>query len=931
MTEVAEKICTKIRKRNGSVVDFDENRILRAISAAFCTKEWGIPKDHPLDDQQKQIIEKIFSEVLEKVAGGLKKNFPIDVEWIQDVVELVLMRQGFYTVAKDYILYRQNRAKARELSQEGDLVITQVKAENGQLLPFYRSQLKNMLEEVALELSSSTDSNYLMKEIEAQLFHGMTLNEILNVSILSSRSAIEIEPAYDYLTARLLLKKIDSQVFEEEIPFANRSFRIKSAFKKQLAAGIRAKRVDSKLAEFNLDKLANALDPSRDLLFNYLGIQTLYDRYLLHIEEQRIETPQAFWMRVAMGLALNEIDKDEKAIKFYNILSTFRYLSATPTLYNSGTCHPQLSSCYLLTVDDSLESIFKMVSDDARLSKWAGGLGNDWTNIRATNAKIEGTNGTSQGVIPFLKIANDTALAVNQGGKRKGAICAYLEVWHLDFEDFLDLRKNTGDERRRTHDMNTANWIPDLFMKRVQEDGEWTLFNPSDVPDLHDLYGSPFAQRYAYYEDEAKHGKIKLSKRISAVELWRKMLSRLFETGHPWITWKDPSNIRSAQQHAGVIHSSNLCTEILLNTNKNETAVCNLGSINLKEHVENGKLNEEKLKETIEIALRMLDNVIDINFYPTLEAKQANSLHRPVGLGIMGFQDALHKLNIPYASEEAITFSDESMELISYYAILASANLAKERNPYSSYEGSLWSQGILPIDSLDLLEKERETPLEIDRKSRLDWNYVRKMVAQHKMRNSQVMAIAPTATISQIAGVSQSIEPLYSVLYVKSNLSGDFTYVNERLVNELKEIGLWDQEMLNELKYEDGSIQSIERIPLSIREKYKTSFEIGVDYLIRCAAARQKWIDMGQSLNLYLADPSGKKLDEMYQLAWRCGLKTTYYLRTRAATQVEKSTLDINRFGIQPKWMKNKSASSGIEVSRISSCSLTDSACESCQ
>lgn len=929
MTAVAESINIKIRKRNGDIVDFDENRVFRAISAAFCTKEWGLEKDHILNDSQREIVDTVFQEVIEKVAEGLRKNYSIDVEWIQDMVELVLMRQGYYNVAKDYILYRQNRAKARELKHEGDIEIIQIKTEDGQQVPFYRSQLHHMLEDVATGLSAAIDLNFLVKEIEAQLFTGMTKEEVLSVAILSSRSAIEIDPSYDNLTVRLLLKKIDEQVFGQKVPFAKREAYVKSSFKKQLLNLIRERRIDPILSSFDLDKLADALEPSRDLSFTYLGMQTLYDRYLQHVDENRVESPQAFWMRVAMGISLNEKDKNEKAIAFYNILSTFRYLAGTPTLFNSGTCRPQLSSCYLLTVQDELDSIFKMISDDAKLSKWAGGLGNDWTNIRATNAHIHGTNGKSQGIIPFLKIANDTALAVNQGGKRKGAMCAYLETWHLDIEDFLDLRKNTGDERRRTHDMNTANWIPDLFMKRVRENGEWTLFNPSDVPDLHDLYGKKFEERYIQHENETMQGKIKLYKRIPAVELWRKMLSRLFETGHPWITWKDPSNIRSAQQHAGVIHSSNLCTEILLNTSKDETAVCNLGSINLKAHITNGQLDETKLKETIELAVRMLDNVIDINYYPTAEARQANIKHRPIGLGLMGFQDALHLLNIPYASDEALVFADHSMELISYYAITASAKLAKEKGTYSSYSGSLWDQGIFPLDTLDHLEKERGMKLEIDRHSTQDWASANALVKKHGMRNSQVMAIAPTAAIGQIAGVTQSIEPIYSVLYVKSNLSGDFTYVNELLVDELKQLDLWNQEMLDELKYEDGSLQNIERIPQNIREKYKTAFEIGAEWLIRCAAKRQKWIDMGQSLNLYLADPSGKKLDEMYQLAWQCGLKTTYYLRTRAATQVEKSTLDINRFGIQPKWMKNKSASSSIELKR--SCSIKDPTCEACQ
>lgn len=930
MTQVEEIVHSKIRKRNGSFVDFDENRIFHAIAAAFCAKEWNLPKGHELNPTQKNTVDGVFLEVIRKISEGMKKNNLLDVEWIQDVVELILMRQGYYAVAKDYILYRQNRAKARELIHEGDLQLIHIKMENGQLIPLYRSQLKRMLEEVSSGLTASLDFNALVKEIEVQLYNEMTQEEILDVLILVARSFIETDPSYDRLTARLLLTKIDHEMCGKKIPFAGREAELKSAFKRQIPICIKAGRVDARLGEFNLEILAAALDSSRDLAFSYLGLQTLYDRYLLHINGIHVESPQTFWMRVSMGVALHETEKEEKAIAFYNILSTFRYIPGTPTLFNSGTCKPQLSSCYLLTVEDDLEAIFKMISDNAKLSKWAGGLGNDWTNVRATNAKIHGTNGASQGVIPFLKVANDTSLAVNQGGKRKGALCAYLESWHLDVEDFLDLRKNTGDERRRTHDMNTANWIPDLFMKRVDEGGEWTLFNPSDVPDLHDLFGKQFEERYVHYEQETRLGKITLFKRISASEMWRKILSRLFETGHPWITWKDPSNIRSAQQHCGVIHSSNLCTEILLNTSNQETAVCNLGSVNLKEHIRNGKPDEDKLRETITIAMRMLDNVIDINYYPTPEAKNANTRHRPVGLGLMGFQDTLHLMNIPYTSEEAVVFSDNSMELISYFAIMASAKLAKERGCYESYSGSLWDKGILPIDTLDLLEKERGSLIEVDRGSLLNWNPVRDLIQQYGMRNSQVMAIAPTATISQIINVSQSIEPLYAILYVKSNLSGDFTYVNELLVSELKEQGLWDQDMLNDLKYEDGSIQGIERIPLAIREKFKTAFEVGVDWLIRCAAMRQKWIDMGQSLNLYLADPSGKKLDEMYRQAWRCGLKTTYYLRTRAATQVEKSTLDINQFGIQPKWMKNKSASSNIALNRTS-CSLENPSCEACQ
>lgn len=877
-----------VKKRSGSLVPFDKTRIYKAIKSAFCSAKWGIKKDSPLNVNQETLVREVFDKALDRI----KESPQLDVEEIQDRVEEALMELKHFEVAKDYILYRKEREKVRELHNTP-------------------SHLKSLFLEAAQGLPYTYDLDSLVESAGKQLFTGISEEETIELAILTVRSYVELDPDYDALAARLLLKIIHGQAED---------------FGTNLLKGIEARRIDPELKKFDLKKLGKALDPKRDDLFGYFGLKTLYDRYLLHIEGRRIETPQTFWMRVAMGISLNEKNREEKAIEFYHILSTFRYIPGTPTLYNSGTLRPQLSSCYLLTVEDDLESIFKMISDDAKLSKWAGGLGNDWTAVRATNANIQGTNGTSQGVIPFLKIANDTALAVNQGGKRKGAMCAYLEVWHLDLEDFLDLRKNTGDERRRTHDMNTANWIPDLFMKRVEEEKSWTLFDPSEAPDLHDLYGKAFEEKYQAYEAFAEEGKIKLFKRLDAKTLWRKMLSRLFETGHPWITWKDPANVRSAQRHQGVIHSSNLCTEIFLNTSKEETAVCNLGSVNLNEHLVNGALDKKKLEETIHSAVRMLDNVIDINYYPTPEAKEANKRHRPVGLGLMGFQDALFQLNIPYASKEALEFADSSMELISYFAIRASSLLAEERGCYETYQGSLWSKGLLPIDTLVLLEEERGVPLDLDKSVRLDWSPLRKLVEKHGMRNAQVMAIAPTATISQIVGVTQSIEPLYSVLHVKSNLSGNFTYVNRFLINKLKSLGIWDREMLDELKYEDGSIQDIEKIPQEIRAIYKTCFEVGAEALIQAAALRQKWIDMGQSLNLYLSDPSGRKLDEMYKMAWRMGLKSTYYLRTRAATQVEKSTLDVNRFGIQPKWMKNKSASGDIQV-----CRLGDKECEACQ
>ena len=724
----------------------------------------------------------------------------------------------------------------------------------------------------------------------------------------------------------------------------------KDGFAAFIETGIENDRLDPMLREYDLPRLAEALKPERDEDFEYLGVQTIFDRYLLHVDERRIETPQFFWMRVAMGLSAEEADREASAIQFYEVLSTFRFVSATPTLFNSGTLHPQLSSCYLSTAQDDLEHIFKMVSDNAKLSKWAGGLGNDWTNVRATNSYIAGTNGKSQGVIPFLKVVNDTAVAVNQGGKRKGAVCSYLETWHLDIEDFMELRKNTGDDRRRTHDMNTANWIPDLFMKRVMDKASWTLFSPDEVPELHDLYGKAFEDKYHEYEQKAEAGELRQYRQVDAVQLWRKMLSMLFETGHPWITFKDPSNIRSPQDHKGVVHSSNLCTEILLNTSRDETAVCNLGSVNLVAHISGDGLDRELLEDTVTTALRMLDNVIDINFYPTDEAANSNKRHRPVGLGLMGFQDALYLLRRPYDSEGAVEFADESMEMISYYAILAWTQLAKERGTYGSYEGSKWDRGLLPIDTLKALGEERGAHFEVDMTARLDWNVVREAVAEHGMRNSNVMAIAPTATISNISGVTQSIEPMYRNLYVKANLSGDFTVLNPYMVNDLKEHGIWDDQMVDDLKYFDGSVQEIDRVPEKIKALYKTAFEVAPEWIIDCGSRRQKWIDMGQSLNLYIAAPSGKALDDMYKLAWVRGLKTTYYLRSLAATQIEKSTMDINKRGVQPRWMQSKSASGDVQVQRDEAgapppaearmnppgptavaCDITDGSCEACQ
>lgn len=933
-------------KRDGRSVSFDGERILRAIEKAF-KAELGVGPSESLDEvtlaRVKGISDAVVAEVLELALAGEQ----LEVEFIQDCVERTLMKHGDYAVARRYIVYREDRKKARALRGDTDLqglyqaelYVSMPDGSRERLLP---QRIKRKIVDASRGYEELVSVDQMSQEVMSTLYEGITPNEIAKACIFAAKGRIERDPAYTYVAARLLLNVIYAEVLPQGIEVGSLEAVHRSHFKHYIAEGVRLERLSPDLLDFDLDAIAQALTLERDHRFTYMGLQTLYDRYLIHNRGRRIETPQYFWMRVAMGLALNEHDqKTERAVEFYEVLSKFLFTSSTPTLFNSGTLHPQLSSCYLSTIEDDLEHIFKVISDDAKLSKWAGGLGNDWTNVRATGGYIKGTNGASQGVIPFLKVANDTAVAVNQGGKRKGAMCAYLETWHLDIEDFLELRKNTGDERRRTHDMHTANWIPDLFMKRVAENSHWTLFNPSETPDLHHLYGRRFETRYLEYEAMAERGEMKQSKRVDAQQLWRKMLSMLFETGHPWMTFKDPSNVRSPQDHAGVVHCSNLCTEILLNTSKEETAVCNLGSVNLAAHTTENGLDEELLACTVRTAVRMLDNVIDINFYPTAEARNANLRHRPIGLGIMGFQDALYKQNISYASEAAVEFADRSMEMISYYAILASTELAAERGKYPSYEGSKWSRGLLPIDTLKLLEEERGGHVEVDTSARMDWDVVRASLKKNGMRNSNTMAIAPTATISNITGVTQSIEPMYKHLFAKSNLSGEFTWVNTHLVNDLKALGLWDAEMVEDLKYYDGGLNEIERIPEHLKEKYVTAFDIEPKWLIECGSRRQKWIDMGQSLNLYLGVPSGKMLSEMYLLAWRKGLKTTYYLRSLGATQVEKSTVDINKRGIQPRWMKSKSASSNIQLQREDAsmaagpapkaCSILDPDCEACQ
>ncbi len=815
---------------------------------------------------------------------------------------------------------------------------------DGTTTPFNEARLRQLITEATRGFTAKeVDVEKIIQETFMALYEGIPQKELMQAAIMATRSFIERDPAYSFVTARLLLQATFEEVLGRSLALAEKEEAYRLYLTEYLEVGIEAGRLDPKLkVEFHLDQIAAALKPERDEQFTFLGLQTLYDRYFIHVKGRRIELPQIFWMRVAMGLALIETTTEERtkrAVEFYNLLSSFDYVSSTPTLFNSGTLYPQLSSCFLTTIPDDLGDIYKSLRDNALLSKFSGGLGNDWTPVRGLGAHIKGTNGSSQGVIPFLKVANDTAIAVNQGGKRKGAVCSYLETWHIDIEEYLELRKNTGDDRRRCHDMNTANWVPDFFMKRVEENGQWTLFSPEDTPDLHDLYGKAFETAYVAYEAKAERGEIQNFKVVEATKLWRKMLSMLFETGHPWITFKDPSNLRSPQQHVGVVHSSNLCTEILLNTNKDEVAVCNLGSVNLQNHIIPGKgLDKEKVARTVTTAMRMLDNVIDQNHYPIPETKNSNSKHRPVGLGIMGFQDALYAMRIPYNTDAAVTFADESMEVVSYYAILASTELAKEKGPYQSFKGSLWDQGILPVDSIAKVAEARGAHLvDMDSSTKLDWTPVRKAIKAHGMRNSNCMAIAPTATISNIAGTTQSIEPTYKNLFVKSNMSGEFTLINTYLVNDLKSRNLWNENMIMQLKRYDGNLAPIDSIPDDLKQLYQTAFDIPAKWLIDCASRRQKWIDMGQSLNLYIEAPNGKKLDDMYRYAWKKGLKTTYYLRSLAATGVEKSTLTTREYNnVTPVIPVTAQAKEREEfepqmMNEVKACSIENPDCEACQ
>ena len=924
----------QVIRRDGRVVAFDPNKISLAMTKAFLAIEGSqAAASSRIYEQVRTLTRQVVAALTRRLPGGGS----VHIEDIQDQVELALMRAGEHKVARDYVLYREQHARERAektaaIAPPKEETRIRVRLSDGSLRPLDLSRLERLMAEACQDLEA-VDGAAILADTARNLFDGVKEAEVGQALVMSARAMIEKEPQYSRVAARLLLDILRREALGHlHLAFgigtqADLGERYGDYFGAYIRQASELELLDRRLTQFDLGRLGAALRPERDLQFTYLGLQTLYDRYFIHTPEGvRFELPQAFFMRVAMGLAINELDREERAIEFYELLSRFDFLSSTPTLFNSGTLRPQLSSCYLTSVPDDLEGIYGAIKDNALLSKFAGGLGNDWSRVRGMGAHIKGTNGKSQGVVPFLKVANDTAVAVNQGGKRKGAVCAYLETWHVDIEEFLELRKNTGDERRRTHDMNTANWVPDLFMKRVAENGDWTLFSPDETPDLHDLTGQAFEAAYVAYEARAARGELKVTKKIGAVELWRKMLTMLFETGHPWITFKDPCNLRYTNGHAGTVHSSNLCTEITLHTHDMEIAVCNLGSVNLAAHVTARGLDTAKLKKTVTTAMRMLDNVIDYNFYNVPQARNSNLRHRPVGLGLMGFQDALYRLRIPYGSMEAVQFADRSMEALSYYAIGASADLAEERGRYSSFEGSLWSQGLLPIDSIARLEEGRGGYLQLDRSHTLDWETLRQRVRRVGMRNSNCMAIAPTATISNIAGVSQSIEPTYQNLFVKSNLSGEFTVVNPHLVADLKELGLWDAVMVNDLKYYDGSIQAIERVPQELKDLYATAFEIDPRWLVEAASRRQKWLDQAQSLNLYMVEPNGRKLDNLYKLAWVRGLKTTYYLRSMGATHMEKTTAG----------MAGKSAplavldqTAGPDKTRV--CSILDPECEACQ
>jgi ribonucleoside-diphosphate reductase alpha chain len=943
----------QIIRRNGAVVPFEPNKIAVAMMKAFLAV-------HGTQGAASASVREVVDELTQQVIRALMRSRPaggtFHIEDVQDQVELGLMRGGHHEIARAYVLYRERRTqeRAKHVAEVAPAAPILHVLDGGQRIALDLGRLQTLISNACAGLSADVKAEPILNETMRNLYDGVPMDEVYKAAILAARTLIEKDPDYTYATARLLFHTISREVLGHDVAAADMQVAYTDYFPGFIKRGVGAELLDERMMQFDLQRLGAALKAERDLQFDYLGLQTLYDRYFLHEGKTRIELPQAFFMRVAMGLSLGEIDREARAIEFYEVLSRFDFMSSTPTLFNAGTQRSQLSSCYLTTVPDDLDGIYESIKENALLSKFAGGLGNDWTRVRALGAHIKGTNGESQGVVPFLKVVNDTAVAVNQGGKRKGAVCTYLETWHLDIEEFLELRKNTGDDRRRTHDMNTANWVPDLFMRRVMEKGTWTLFSPNNVPDLHDLFGTAFEKAYVAYEEKAARGEIKPARTIQASDLWRKMLTMLFETGHPWITFKDACNVRSPQQHAGVVHSSNLCTEITLNTSDTETAVCNLGSVNLRQHLKDGangkEIDHDKLKRTVATAMRMLDNVIDINYYAVKKARDSNLRHRPVGLGVMAFQDSLYELRIPYASTAAVEFADRSMEAISYYAYWASTELAKERGRYSTYKGSLWDQGVLPLDTLDMLANARGGYVDVDRSATLDWDALRKKIALDGMRNSNCVAIAPTATISNIIGVDASIEPSFGNLSVKSNLSGEFTVINAYLVKDLKRLGLWDDVMVMDLKHFDGSLSPIDRVPQEVKQLYATAFEVETQWLVEAAARRQKWIDQAQSLNIYMAGASGKKLDETYKLAWLRGLKTTYYLRTMSATHAEKSTVTAGRMnavssGNDAKGSQRSSsaldaaaAAAHMQIEMASNaatdikfCGVDDPTCESCQ
>lgn len=911
-------ILQTIKKRNGEIVVFDSEKIEKAIKKAFIS----VTRD------EKAPIAKHITELVAKeleLEALTREGYVPTVEHTQDLVEKNLMSAGFFEVAKHYIIYRFEHAKIREEKklevlekvEEGGLYITK---RTGVKEKFDIEKVRATIMHVVHGYEKEINVEQILKQIKLEVYEAMPTKEITKALVMTVRSMIEQDPAYSYLASRLLLNQISEELIGEvSLDYTLLDEQYKEAFVKGINKGIERGMLDVRMANFDLNRLASAIVRSRDELFMYLGTQTLYERYLARDVEGDgliIEHIQGFWMRIAMGVALaeKELDRTTRAIEFYEAMSTLRFVPSSPTLFHSGTKHPQLSSCYLNTVGDSLESIFKVYSDNAQLSKWAGGIGTNWTSVRASGSLVKKSGIRSNGLVPFLKIANDVTVAINRSGRRRGATCVYIENWHYDIEEFLDLRKNTGDDRRRTHDMDTALWISDLFMKRIQADADWTLFSPDETPTLAETYGSTFEKNYIQYEKDADEGKIKLFKRMKARELWRKMVTMLYETGHPWITWKDPSNVRSPQDHAGIVHNSNLCTEITLNNSLEETAVCNLGSLNYQRLMNNGKFDVDLVASTTRTAIRMLDNVIDVNFYPTVEAERSNFRHRPIGLGIMGFHDALYMMDINFDSEEAVKFADESMELISYHAILSSSMIAREKGTYSSYKGSKWDRGIFPVDTLGLLEQERGMDIPVSKEAKLDWTPVREAVKQYGMRNSNTMAMAPTATISNIAGSVPCIEPSYKNIYVKSNMNGEFIILNPYLVADLKALNLWDFEMIGLLKFHDGSVKDIPSIPLHIKNKYKEVFEIEPSWLLRSAAHRGKWVDQSQSLNIYFAGTSGRELASIYEYAWSLGLKTTYYLRSLGASQVEKSTVNASEFGSTHKRDASDTVSSSPTV-----------------